>query len=141
MWNLRQGDEATYADDSITLLWDSPFDTGCEPIAQYVISYSVKSSGIWSNTTSVTTIKQISGLTPLSVYELKVYAENGIGVGDFESETIELISTALPNAPASIWVNDFGKNYLDLEWSVPTAPGYGSIVYKLEVDEGFGLGF
>jgi len=28
-----------------------------------------------------------------------------------------------------------------MEWSVPTAPGYGSITYKLEVDEGFGAGF
>lgn len=39
VWNLRQGDEATYADDSITVLWDSPLDTGCEAITNYVVSY------------------------------------------------------------------------------------------------------
>lgn len=89
----------------------------------------------------MTNSHSLTGLTIHSLYKIKVYAENLVGVGDFESETIELISTALPNAPALIWVNDFGKNYLDLEWSVPTAPGYGSITYKLEVDEGFGLGF
>lgn len=90
---------------------------------------------------STNTFLQITGLTAHSIYKIKVQAQNSIGISDFYSDEIDLISTALPNAPLTIWVNDFGKNYLDMEWSAPTAPGYGSIVYKLEVDEGFGAGF
>lgn len=66
---------------------------------------------------------------------------NSIGPGDFPSETLRLISSALPNAISSITVTSYGYNFISLQWPAPTFPGYGSLTYKLEVDEGFGSGF
>lgn len=75
------------------------------------------------------------------MYDIEVFAVNSIGPSTFPSQTITLVSSALPNAIASISVTSYGYNFLALTWPAPTAPGYGTITYKLEVDEGFGSGF
>jgi hypothetical protein len=139
--DVKQDGPLTYLDSSLSILYTSPIDTGCETVSSYIISFSLVGSGTWNNVTSSTPSATFTVPTALSQYDIQVYAVNSIGAGVFPSDTIRLISSALPNAIASISVTSYGYNYIALEWPAPSAPGYGTITYKLEVDEGFGSGF
>lgn len=86
-------------------------------------------------------------LTPGVLTTLRVVAVNAVadGVGA-PSEPIELTPAALPGPSASIFVAEYGENYLLLEWDVPADTGAGDqslqiVSYELQVDEGFGSGF
>lgn len=75
---------------------------------------------------------------------LRVVPINALGAGE-PSDPIRLVPAALPSPPAVIRVTFARSGYLTLDWDVPTDTGGGdsttvpaaSIVYMLEVDEGF----
>jgi hypothetical protein len=75
---------------------------------------------------------------------LRVVPLNSRGAGE-PSDPILLVPAALPSAPAAIRVTYARDGYLTLDWDVPTDTGGGdattvpaaSMVYMLEVDEGF----
>lgn len=131
----------TYANSSLSILYSSPIDTGCESVTSYIISFSLVGSGIWNNVTSALASATFTVPTPLDQYDVKVYAVNSIGPAVYPSATLRLIASALPNAISSITVTSYGYNFISLAWTAPTFPGYGTLTYKLEVDEGFGAGF
>jgi len=39
--NVRQGDSSTYRQNTITLHWQAPSDTGCVPVASYIIEAKI----------------------------------------------------------------------------------------------------
>jgi len=39
--NVKQGDSSTFKKDKITLHWKAPIDTGCVPVASYIIEAKI----------------------------------------------------------------------------------------------------
>ena len=130
---------------TLALKWDAPTDTGCLAIADYKIQSWDGST--WNDeVTGITaTTKTLTGLTAGGSKTLRVVARNSINFGT-PSSSITLVPTGLPNAPTPITVTSYGKDFLALQWVLPTDTGIGDtsvpiIKYKLEVDDGFGNGF
>jgi len=136
----------TFSTTALTISWTPPADTGCLAITDYKIQTYDGSNWVDSVTGIATTSGTVGSLTPGTLSQLRVVAQNALGFGT-ESSSISLIPATLPVAPASITVTSYGTNHLDLQWPTPVDTGIGDMVsipidnYLLEVDEGFGNGF
>ena len=151
-----QGAVATYEAAALTLVWTAPLDTGCLP----VLDYTVEATLAQDDSSWVALNQGLAGLTnrvaepavggggPFikagQAVSLRVVARNALGLGT-PSGRVTLTPAALPSAPASIAVVYEADGSLTLSWPLPTDTGGGdqtsiapsSLVYMLEVDEGF----
>jgi hypothetical protein len=148
--SLYQSDYTTYEGNALTIHWTAPVDTGCIAITSYTIQGS-QDNTTWADlTTGITTNvgramdDGSNVLIPGQAGSLRVVPYNALGQGE-PSDPIQLVPAALPTPPAVIRVTYHREGYLTLDWDVPVDTGGGdsvavdpsTIVYRLEVDEGF----
>ncbi|XP_077560152.1 cell adhesion molecule Dscam1-like isoform X2 [Haemaphysalis longicornis] len=76
--------------------WSSPF-TGNSPITQYVVHWKTV-DGLWQDTMSVSGLETkatVRGLLPTITYQLRVRADNVLGISDY-STTVEFTTSKEP---------------------------------------------
>jgi uncharacterized repeat protein (TIGR02543 family) len=112
---------------SATVNWSVPSSDGGSAITDYVIEYSVVSSGTWTtfaDGTSTATSATITGLIAGSSYQFRVTAKNIIGssIASFSSPTV----ATLPTAP-TIATTTAASEQVTVTWNAPSHLGSGTL--------------
>ena len=112
---------------SATVTWSIPSSDGGSALTDYVIEYSVVSSGTWTtfaDGTSTATSTTITGLSAGSSYQFRVTAKNIIGssIASFSSPTV----ATLPTAP-TIATTTAVSEQVTVTWTAPTHLGSGTL--------------
>ena len=159
--HLVQAGSATYEAAALTIEWQAPADTGCLEVLDYTVQATLApedddccwedlSVGVVGATARVADDPDAvaAGATPYVVpgqaVSLRVVARNLLGLGK-PSDRTTLDPAALPSGPEAVRVTYGADGTLTLDWDVPADTGGGdqvaidpaSLVYMLEVDEGF----
>ncbi|MDR0417189.1 MAG: fibronectin type III domain-containing protein, partial [Propionibacteriaceae bacterium] len=117
---------ATPGDSVVGLAWTAPADNG-SAIVSYVVFYRAVGDPLWRSivTDSQAVVATVTGLVNGTVYEFKVAAVNGIGLG-FESSPVQAKPAAglgtVPSAPRDV-AAEAGNAYLTVTWSAPATGG------------------
>ena len=125
--NSPTGVTGTGIGGTANITWTLPTSDGGSAITDYVIEYSVESSGTWTtfaDGVSTATSATITGLTAGNAYEFRVSTKNIIGnsLPSFTSPVVE----ALPTAP-TITGTTPASGQVTVVWSAPTHLGSGTI--------------
>ena len=86
------------SDESVTIEWSRPYNTGGAPIIGYVIEKRESSTTTWTTVTHVsskTTSYKISYLDASHTYYIRIAAENEEGIGAY----LELLDPVRPTKP------------------------------------------
>ncbi|MCY3705762.1 MAG: fibronectin type III domain-containing protein [Gammaproteobacteria bacterium] len=133
---------------SILLAWDRPETDGGERVTGYAIQRIGPNDNDWvthrSNTGTTATTFTDTGLEPVTRYQYRVAAINGVGTGDFAPQPPALPATAITHAdtagaPTGLTAKEIGTSRIDLVWNAPRYTGGVSIIgYRVEAsdDEG-----
>jgi hypothetical protein len=154
---LKQADSSTYEAAALTLEWLAPADTGCLAVLDYSVeatlaaddaSWHEVADGIAALTGRAADDGAGGGAAPYFLpgraVSLRLRARNLLGLGE-PSARITLYPAALPSAPAEVRTTYGADGTLTLDWDIPLLTGGGdqsavapaTLVYRLEVDEGF----
>uniref|UniRef100_A0A8B9H2Y0 Titin n=1 Tax=Astyanax mexicanus TaxID=7994 RepID=A0A8B9H2Y0_ASTMX len=115
--------------DSMVLTWEAPTSDGGTPITGYVIEKHDKEGVRWTrcNRQTVTDLTfKVTGLLEGHLYEFRVAAENGVGVGEPSSATVyykALDPVFKPGPPNNPKVTDTTKSSVSLAWGKPMHDG------------------
>jgi titin len=128
--------------DSVTLVWFAPTETGGSAITDYVVEYSVGTSGTWSTfadgtSTNLSTI--VTGLNPGVTYLFRVKAVNAVGSSTTTATVTTTTPVDVPTAPRTL-VATSGNGLVNLTWTAPAGNGGGAISdYEIDISTNDGL--
>ena len=92
------------SDESVTVEWSRPYQTGGTPITGYIIEKRESTTTTWTRVTHVsakTTSYKVTCLEAAYTYYIRIAAENDEGVGDY----LELLDPVRPTKPRSKNIN------------------------------------
>lgn len=109
---------------TIQLSWSKPYD-GNSPLKRYIIEFK-KSRGTWDNdidrviVPGDTTEAQVQKLAPATTYNIRIVAENDIGVSD-SSDVVTIITAeeAPTGKPQGIFIEPIAQTSLRVHWKPP----------------------
>jgi hypothetical protein len=128
--------------DSVTLVWFAPTETGGSAITDYVIEYSIGTSGTWSTftdgtSTNLTTV--VTGLNPGVTYLFRVKAVNAVGSSTTTATVTASTPVDVPTAPRTLGATT-GNGLVNLTWTAPAGNGGGAITdYEIDISSNDGL--
>ncbi len=132
-------DSATPRDETLTIAWSAPADTGGHEVTDYDLRYirsdaTDKSDGNWTVSDSVWTSGPLSddlgSLTNGVRYDVQLRAVTGVGNGPWSATTSATPQTA-PDTP-TITLITVGDGALVVPWSAPSDSG-GSAITSYDV--------
>ena len=116
-----------------SLSWSAPLSGGA--VSTYTIQYRVTGTATWisAGQTSGATLFTISGLQPVTAYDLTVIPANNIGPGPASSvlPITTLSGLSVPGAPAAVQITNITATGMTCSWTAPTIGGTG-IVYTVQ---------
>jgi hypothetical protein len=116
----------TTGNSTVTLSWTTPVNNGGLAISDYIIQYSINSSGTWAtfldevNTNNSATV---TGLNNGNNYIFQVAAVNSSGAGNFSSSSSVVTPASAPAEPTNISVAPIGNGAFNLSWVPPNDNG------------------
>jgi fibronectin type 3 domain-containing protein len=110
-------------DEISTLTWNTINYTGPGTLVYHLLRDGTE---VWNGTT---TSHQDSGLVNGQSYEYKVAASNSIGTSEYSPSTL-VAPQGLPTQPRGLMA-DPGDSYINLNWTMPSYPGPGEVIYHL----------
>jgi titin len=130
---------ANVTTSSATILW-SPVSAD-SPVTSYTIEYSLLGSS-WKTATKEASLRNtisISGLTPGSLYEVRISATNSDGQGGYLYSTFKTAAAA-PKAPTRLFLSKVHSSGFTLNWSAPTSDGGSQVTgYMVQIYGGGNL--
>ncbi|CAF92417.1 unnamed protein product, partial [Tetraodon nigroviridis] len=114
--------------NSVALAWSRPKDDGGSAVTGYFVEYRIVSSDTWSRheTQITSTMFTLSGLTPDSEYQFRIFAVNSIG----ESEAGPVSDSVTckdpfdkPSQPGEIDIVQVTNNSVAIRWQAPECDG------------------
>ena len=112
------------ADQSITVKWDAPADSGGSDITGYKVQWK-SGNGSFSSTnedTPTASPHTISDLTNGTEYDIQVIAVNDVGDGPPSGE-VSGTPSKVPDPPTGVQVSAHGDRWLEVTWVEPTDKG------------------
>jgi len=117
-------------EDHATIVWEPPkFDGGC-PIKGYLMERKKKGSQRWMKlnfdvyeSTTYEAKKMIEGI----LYEMRVFAVNGVGVGPPSANSKPFMPIAPTSEPIKLMVHDVTDTTCTLKWQSPEKIGAGGL--------------
>lgn len=103
----------------LNVAWIAPTNNGGSKVTGYVVTYR-KSGGTWATLNLATTRVTLTGLTSSAMYEIKIRAENAVGIG--EAAMITAAGVAAPGAPTGTKVV-LGSGTAQVTWVAPINTG------------------
>ncbi|XP_067875768.1 myosin binding protein Ca [Heterodontus francisci] len=117
-------------EDWCTAAWDIPKYDGGQPVTGYLLERKKKTSMRWMKlnfepiqTTSFTASRMIEGC----LYEMRVYAVNGIGTSQPSISSRTFMPLAVPGEPMHLVVDDVTDTTTTLKWRIPERIGAGGL--------------
>ena len=112
------------ADQTISVKWDAPTDTGGSDITGYKVQWKSGNGSFSSSNQDTPTASPhtISGLTNGTEYEIQVIAVNAVGDGP-PSGDVSGTPGKIPDPPTSVEVSAHGDRWLEVTWTEPTDKG------------------
>ncbi|XP_042360589.1 myosin binding protein Ca [Plectropomus leopardus] len=117
-------------EDSGTITWDPPAFDGGVPIKGYLMERKKVGSSRWTKlnfdvyeTTTYETKKMIEGV----LYEMRVFAVNGIGISQPSASSKPFMPIAPTSEPTRLMVDDVTDTTCALKWRPPERIGAGGI--------------
>ena len=108
--------------DSIMMSWNAPAADGGARVTSYEISWVDPISGGISGMRTTTGMSYtITGLAPVTLYNITVAARNRVGLGAVEDLSTRTTAAA-PEAPV-LTIGDVGLFSIEVMWTVPTSNG------------------
>ncbi|XP_021705549.1 Down syndrome cell adhesion molecule-like protein Dscam2 isoform X5 [Aedes aegypti] len=109
---------------TVQLSWAKPYD-GNSPLKRYIIEFK-RSRGTWENDVDRVIVPghtneaQVQKLSPATTYNIRIVAENDIGVSD-SSEVVTIITAeeAPSGKPQAIKVEPTNQSTLRVSWKAP----------------------
>ncbi|XP_014666025.1 PREDICTED: kalirin-like [Priapulus caudatus] len=107
---------------SVKLKWQPSRNTGNTPITAYTVEYNEQGSGMWQAAVAFapTTIQVVDYLTPNTVYQFRVSANNAVGISE-PSEPSALVTIPAAAAdgqdmhrPRVEWKTFFSKDHVEV---------------------------
>lgn len=129
-------------DTSVDFSWSPPAITGGRDITDYIVEFSLGSTGIWnvfSEGVSSTPRALVTGLTPATSYLFRVKAVTILGSSGYTNPTLSVLTSgAITSAPRDL-VATTGNGTAQLSWLVPSTVGLSPITdYIIEVSSNSG---
>ena len=124
----------TTGDMHIDLSWNIPNNGGSE-ITYYNIQYSSNNGTNWTDISSNTNYKSITGLTNGTPYIFRIAAHNIIGTSSYSSNTSEHIPFNNIEPPY-ITNSEIGNNSASIFFTQSNTSGYPITKYKYTLDNG-----
>ena len=122
---------------TVNIEWTEPADTGGTPITGYEIQID---GGVWVNTRSTVTSRQIAGLTPGQPYSVSVRAVNASGHGTATTFSVSTQPAQPPSVPRFLTATATGKTTILLTWTAPLTEGSSAVTkYQVCVVDEFGV--
>ncbi|XP_048377395.1 myosin binding protein Ca [Stegostoma tigrinum] len=117
-------------EDWCTAGWDVPKYDGGQPITGYLLERKKKTSMRWMKlnfepvqATTFTASQMIEGC----LYEMRVFAVNGIGISQPSSSSRTFMPLAVPGEPSHLCVEDVTDTTITLKWRMPERIGAGGV--------------
>ncbi|XP_072549674.1 myosin binding protein Ca isoform X3 [Salminus brasiliensis] len=117
-------------EDTATILWEPPKFDGGVPIKGYLMERKKKGSSRWTKlnfdiyeSTEYEAKKMIEGV----LYEMRVFAVNGIGVSQPSASSKPFMPIAPTSEPTRLMVDDITDNTCALKWLPPDRIGAGGV--------------
>ncbi len=131
--------------NSALLAWDAPETDGGARVTGYAIQRIGPSDNSWithrSNTGTTATTFTDTGLEPVTRYQYRVAAINGVGRGEFSPSPPLPPAAAITHAdlagiPTGLTARKVGTSRIDLSWNAPRYSGGVSIFgYRIEASD------
>ncbi len=123
----------TARDEQIAVDWETPANTGTQPITSYLVEWKISTSSTWtSHTVSGTPLPTeytITGLTNGTQYDVKVSATNSVGTGP---ATDEMSTTPVTTPGAPTLTLSPGNMLITASWSLDDDGGSAITDYGIE---------
>ncbi|XP_076349951.1 cell adhesion molecule Dscam1-like [Tachypleus tridentatus] len=106
---------------SLTVTWRKPFD-GHSAITHYSVEYASDVSDTWQEISvpSPQTFVIIHGLTPATIYKVRVFAENTVGKSNYSTISTAETEEEAPGAPPlNVQTTATGPNSVKVSWEPP----------------------
>ncbi|KAJ8402513.1 hypothetical protein AAFF_G00365960 [Aldrovandia affinis] len=120
----------TVGEDHGTIIWEAPTFDGGAPLKGYLMERKKKGSNRWTKlnfdiyeSTTYEAKKMIEGV----LYEMRVFAVNGIGISQPSSNSKPFMPIAPTSEPVHLTVEDVTDTTCDLKWRPPERLGAGGI--------------
>ncbi|XP_060705631.1 myosin binding protein Ca isoform X1 [Hemiscyllium ocellatum] len=117
-------------EDWCTAGWDIPKYDGGQPITGYLLERKKKTSMRWMKLnfeplqeTTFTATRMIEGC----LYEMRVFAVNGIGISQPSASSRTFMPLAVPGEPSHLCVEDVTDTTTTLKWRMPEKIGAGGV--------------
>ena len=112
------------ADQTISVKWDAPTDTGGSDITGYKVQWKSGNGNFSSSNQDTPTASPhtISGLVNGTEYDIQVIAVNAVGDGP-PSGGVSGTPGKIPDPPTSVEVSAHGDRWLEVTWTEPTDKG------------------
>lgn len=106
---------------SMQLSWVAPVGTGNTPITRYQVQYRISGAAEWTSTTTTSTSLVLQDLSVGQPYEVRVAAENAVGVGTYTTAA-QMPAPVAPSVPQNLTMTaSYGE--VSLTWTAPTSNG------------------
>ncbi|XP_036378660.1 myosin binding protein Cb isoform X2 [Megalops cyprinoides] len=120
----------TVGEDCATIIWEPPKFDGGAPVKGYLMERKKKGSSRWTKlnfdifeSTTYEAKKMIEGV----LYEMRVFAVNGIGISQPSLNSKPFMPIAPTSAPTRLLVDDVSDTTCTLKWLPPDRIGAGGI--------------
>ena len=129
--------QGTVTSTSVTLSFTSlttTAATGGSAITSYAIQYKLSTATTYTTIASVTSPYTVTGLTPSTLYDFNVEAQNIFGYGLPSTDLTVTTLTDVPSAPTNVVTayNPDGVS-IDITWTAPaTDNGAAITAYNIE---------
>lgn len=130
----------------VSITWQQPYD-GRSTIVDYMIEFSTNDGSTWTaipnnlysvdRASPITTSATIVGLSPLTNYQLRVAAQNSVGVGDFSLPSDNIVAgSEVPKRPSNLLADRVFDETLysnvTLTWETPHTGADSILGYLIE---------
>ena len=129
-------------DTSVDFSWTAPTSNGGRDITDYIVEFSVGSSGVWSvfsDSVSTTARVNVTGLTAATSYLFRVKSVTTLGSSAYSNPTLSVATSgAITSAPLNL-IATTGNGQVQLAWTVPATIGNSAITdYLVEISSNAG---
>jgi hypothetical protein len=129
-------------DTSVDFSWTAPTSNGGRDITDYIIEYSVGSTGVWSvfsDSVSTAARANVTGLAVATSYLFRVKSVTILGSSAYSNPTLSVATSgAVTSAPLNL-VAATGNGQVQLSWTVPATIGNSPITdYIVEISSNSG---
>jgi hypothetical protein len=122
-------------DSSVQVSWEEPHNNGGSAIITYYIRVLSGGSILNTiNTQSTSLSYTVTGLTNGVVYNFSVAAANIVGIGDYSSETSQVVPVPAATVPGTPNITSVtrGDTEVTVNWSAPSSNGSAITTYYIQ---------